>query len=41
MIENKHSNNKIRKRINFDEPIADMIERLKSEHHNFENKLRK
>ena len=40
MIDNKHSNNKIRKRINFDEPIADMIERLKSEHHNFENKLR-
>jgi iron-sulfur cluster repair protein YtfE (RIC family) len=40
MIDNKHSNNKIRKRINFDEPIADMIVRLKSEHHNFENKLR-
>ena len=39
MIENKSSNNNIRKRINFDEPIADMIERLKSEHRNFETKL--
>jgi len=39
MIENKFSNNNIRKRINFDEPIADMIERLKLEHHNFETKL--
>ena len=38
MIENK-SNNNIRKRINFDEPITDMIERLKSEHRNFETKL--
>ena len=39
MIENKSSNSNIRKRINFDEPIADMIERLKSEHRNFETKL--
>ena len=39
MIENKSSNNNIRKRTNFDEPIADMIERLKSEHRNFETKL--
>ena len=39
MIENKSSNNNIRKRINFDEPITDMIERLKSEHCNFETKL--
>jgi hypothetical protein len=39
MIENKSSNNNIKKRINFDEPIADMIERLKSEHRNFETKL--
>ena len=39
MIENKSSNNNIIKRINFDEPIADMIERLKSEHRNFETKL--
>lgn len=28
MIENKSSANNIRKRINFDEPITDMIERL-------------
>ena len=40
MIENKFSNNNIRKRINFDEPIADMIERLKLEHRNFETKLK-
>ena len=39
MIENKSSNSNIRKRINFDEPIADMIERLKTEHRNFETKL--
>ena len=39
MIENKFSNN-IRKRINFDEPIEDMIERLKLEHRNFETKLK-
>lgn len=39
MIENKSSNNNIRKIINFDEPIADMIERLKSEHRKFETKL--
>ena len=39
MIENKSSNSNIRKRINFDEPITDMIERLKSEHRNFETKL--
>jgi hemerythrin-like domain-containing protein len=39
MIENKSNNNHIRKRINFDEPIYDMIERLKSEHRNFETKL--
>jgi iron-sulfur cluster repair protein YtfE (RIC family) len=39
MIENKFSNNNIRKRINFDEPIEDMIERLKLEHRNFETKL--
>ena len=35
MIENTSS----RKRINFDEPITDMIKRLKSEHLNFEIKL--
>ena len=29
----------IRKGINFDEPINNMIERLKSEHRNFESKL--
>ncbi len=40
MIDNTPNNNNIRKRINFDEPIADMIERLKFEHHNFETKLR-
>jgi hypothetical protein len=40
MIENKSSkNNTIRKRINFDEPINDMIKRLISEHRNFETKL--
>ena len=40
MIENKFSkNNTIRKRINFDEPINDMIKRLISEHRNFETKL--
>jgi iron-sulfur cluster repair protein YtfE (RIC family) len=39
MIENRSINNNIRKRINFDEPIADMIERLKSEHHIFETKF--
>jgi len=39
MIENRSSNNNIRKRINFDEPIGDMIERLKSEHHIFETKF--
>jgi hypothetical protein len=38
MIESK-SNNNIRKRINFDEPIPDMIKRLKSEHRIFETKL--
>lgn len=35
MIENTSS----RKRINFDEPITDMIKRLKSEHRHFEIKL--
>ena len=39
MIEKKSSNNNIKKRINFDEPINNMIERLKSEHRNFEIKL--
>jgi hemerythrin-like domain-containing protein len=39
MIENKSSANNNRKRINFDEPITDMIERLKSEHLNFETQL--
>src|SRR5687767_7079488 len=40
MIDNKSSkNNTIRKRINFDEPINDMIKRLISEHRNFETKL--
>ena len=29
----------IRKGINFDEPINNMIEQLKSEHRNFESKL--
>lgn len=39
MIEKKSSNNNIKKRINFREPINNMIERLKSEHRNFEIKL--
>ena len=39
MIENKSNDNNIRKGINFDEPINNMIERLKSEHRNFESKL--
>ena len=39
MRENKSSDNNIRKRINFDEPITNMIERLKSEHLNFETQL--
>ena len=39
MIEKKSSNNNIKKSINFDEPINNMIERLKSEHRNFEIKL--
>lgn len=39
MRENKSNDNNIRKRINFDEPITDMIERLKSEHLNFETQL--
>ena len=39
MIEKKSSDNNIKKRINFDEPINNMIERLKSEHRNFEIKL--
>ena len=42
MIENKSTttnNNNVRKRINFDEPIPDMIDRLISEHRNFEIKL--
>ena len=39
MRENKYSDNNIRKRINFDEPITNMIERLKSEHLNFETQL--
>ncbi|HEY5737116.1 MAG TPA: hypothetical protein VIS28_02470 [Nitrososphaeraceae archaeon] len=39
MIENKSNDNNIRKEINFDEPINNMIERLKSEHRNFESKL--
>ena len=38
MIENK-SDNTTRKRINLDEPITDMIKRLKSEHRSFETKL--
>ena len=39
MIEKKSSNNNIKKRINFDEPLNNMIERLKSEHRRFEIKL--
>ncbi len=39
MRENKSSDNNIRKRINFDEPITNMIERLKSQHLNFETQL--
>lgn len=39
MRENKSNDNNIRKRINFDEPITNMIERLKSEHLNFETQL--
>lgn len=33
------SNNKDKNRINFNEPIPDMIERLKKEHRSFESKL--
>jgi hemerythrin len=39
LIENKSNDNNIRKGINFDEPINNLIERLKSEHRNFESKL--
>lgn len=39
MRENKSNDNNIRKRINFDEPITNMIERFKSEHLNFETQL--
>lgn len=36
---NNNNKNKKNIRINFNEPIADMIERLKKEHRSFESKL--